>query len=199
LILATINQYSCYTTSVVIRITPDPGCDTLDRQYMLGESLLVAPIFQADGVVDYYLPQGKWTNLLSGQVIEGGRWIRETHDYLSLPLMVRPNTVLPIGKNEQHPDYDYADGVTFHVFQLDDGAAVTTSVPKVNGDVAMRISVHHEGQQISIVTKGKSRTWSILLRGIKAVQRVNDGTAEDDPLGILVRPQKGAKRLTIEL
>ena len=90
----------------------DPACDTLDRQYMLGERLLVAPVFTPDGTVDYYLPAGRWTNFLSGEMVEGGRWLREQHGYLSLPLMVRPNTVLPVGANEDRPDYDYADGVT---------------------------------------------------------------------------------------
>ena len=45
---------------------------------MLGESLLVAPVFSYDGMVDYYLPAGRWTNFLTGQVVEGGRWVRET-------------------------------------------------------------------------------------------------------------------------
>ena len=48
----------------------DRGCDTLDRQYMLGDSLLVAPVLSSDGVVDYYLPAGRWTNLLNGNVIK---------------------------------------------------------------------------------------------------------------------------------
>ncbi len=185
--------------SMILEFPDDPGCDTLDRQYMLGESLLVAPIFNADGVVDYYLPQGQWTNLLNSQVVEGGRWIRETHDYLSLPLMVRPNTVLPMGANDKQSDYNYADGIVFHVFQLDDGAAVTTRVPKVNGAVAMSVTASRNGQQIAVETEGKSRGWSILLRGIKAVQRVSDGTAEDNPLGILVTPKEGSAHLTIEL
>lgn len=43
------------------------------------------------------------------------------HRYLSLPLMARPNTIIPIGTNEQRPDYDYA-GVTFHVFELQDNS-----------------------------------------------------------------------------
>ena len=30
------------------------------------------------GLVDYYLPAGRWTNFLTGQVVEGGRWVRET-------------------------------------------------------------------------------------------------------------------------
>ena len=42
--------------AMVLEFPEDPACDYLDRQYMLGESLLVAPIFTTDGVVDYYLP-----------------------------------------------------------------------------------------------------------------------------------------------
>ena len=48
--------------AMLLEFPDDPGCDTLDRQYMLGEPLLVAPVFSPDGVVDYYLPAGRWTN-----------------------------------------------------------------------------------------------------------------------------------------
>lgn len=43
--------------------------------------------------------------------------------------MVHPNTVLPIGAVDNRPDYDYVSGVTFHVFELADGAEVHTTVP----------------------------------------------------------------------
>ena len=39
---------------------------------MLGSSLLVAPVFREDGVVEYYVPRGRWTDLLTGQTIDGG-------------------------------------------------------------------------------------------------------------------------------
>ncbi len=71
----------------------DPGCDTLDRQYMLGDSLLVAPVF-SDDTVDYYVPAGRWTSLLDGRTVEGPRWVRETHGYLSLPLLVREGATI---------------------------------------------------------------------------------------------------------
>jgi alpha-glucosidase (family GH31 glycosyl hydrolase) len=58
----------------------DPACEHLDRQYMLGESLLVAPVFREDGVVDYYLPEGVWTNLLDGSARVGGKWYRDQCD-----------------------------------------------------------------------------------------------------------------------
>ena len=106
----------------------DPACDTLDRQYMLGGSLLVAPVFTHDGTVDFYLPAGKWTHYLTGKVVEGGCWLRETHDFFSLPLYIRPNTLLPTGANDQRPDYDYMDGLTVEAFALQDGESVSQTM-----------------------------------------------------------------------
>ena len=57
---------------------------------MLGERRLVAPVFTLDGTVDVDLPAGRWTNFPSGEVVGGGRWQRERHGYLSLPLIMRP-------------------------------------------------------------------------------------------------------------
>ena len=66
--------------SMVMEFTYDPACDYLDRQYMLGDSLLVAPIFSSDGSVTYYLPHGTWTHFMTGERPRG-RWITEQHGY----------------------------------------------------------------------------------------------------------------------
>ena len=89
----------------------DPACDTLDRQYMLGEALLVAPVFSFDGFVDYYLPAGQWTNLLTGQPIEGGRWIREKHDTLSIPLLARHGYQIPISISDDKIEDSFVDEI----------------------------------------------------------------------------------------
>jgi alpha-D-xyloside xylohydrolase len=72
----------------------DPACTNLDRQYMLGDDLLVAPVFSTDGRVSYYVPDGTWRNLLTDVEIAGPRWVTETHDFMSLPLLVRPGAVI---------------------------------------------------------------------------------------------------------
>jgi alpha-D-xyloside xylohydrolase len=92
--------------------------------------LLVVPVFSPEGIVDDYLPTGRWTNLLSGQVVEDGWWVREQHGFLSLPLMVRPCSVIAMGAVDHRPDYHYPEGVTFHVFELDGEAEVETRVPE---------------------------------------------------------------------
>jgi len=185
--------------AMMLEFPGDPGCDTLDRQYMLGDSLLVAPVFTPDGAVDYYLPKGRWTNFLTGQMVEGGRWVHETHGYLSLPLMARPNVVIPVGANEQRPDYDYTDGVTFHVFELQDGAALSARVPTVKGEVAMTVKVSRAGQQVRVQAQGAPKAWRVLLRGVDSVQSVEGGTAQANALGTLLIPAEGMSCLTVRL
>lgn len=140
---------------MMLEFPGDPACDTLDRQYMMGESLLVAPVFHADSHVDYYLPDGLWTSLLDGRKVQGGHWQRETHDFLSLPLMVRPGTVLPMGKHDDRPDYDYTDGLELHVYQLAEGQTVTVKIPDLKGQLAATYTVTMKNGKAEVATDSK--------------------------------------------
>ncbi|MCX5206289.1 alpha-xylosidase [Streptomyces sp. NBC_00237] len=100
---------------MLLEFPDDPSSRTLDRQYMLGPDLLVAPVFTEDGDVEFYLPEGIWTHLLTGERVVGPGWRREKHGFDSLPLYVRPGAVLPLGADEQRPDGDWADGLTLLV------------------------------------------------------------------------------------
>ena len=81
----------------------DPAVAYLDRQYMLGADILVAPVFSATGDVEFYLPAGTWTNLLTGEEVAGGAWRRERHGFTSLPIYVRPGAVIPWGARSDRP------------------------------------------------------------------------------------------------
>ena len=65
--------------SMVMEFTEDKTCHYLDKQYMLGDSLLVAPIFNDQSMAEYYLPKGVWTDFFTGEVKNGGQWITEKH------------------------------------------------------------------------------------------------------------------------
>ena len=71
---------------MLLAFPEDPTAWFLDQQYMLGPDLLVAPVFSAKGEVTFYLPSGKWRNYFTDEIIEGGRWVTETHGFTSLPL-----------------------------------------------------------------------------------------------------------------
>ena len=77
--------------AMLVEFPEDRTCWYLDQQYMLGPDLLVAPVFNAHGGVEFYLPAGTWTNWFTGERVEGGTWRTEQHGFLSLPLYVREN------------------------------------------------------------------------------------------------------------
>ena len=151
--------------SMPLMFPGDPACDTLDRQYMLGDNLLVAPVLSADGVVDYYLPAGRWTNFITGQVVEGGRWLREQHGYLTLPLLARPNSVIAVGAVDDRPDYDYAEGVELHVFEPADGVVIEVKVPDSLGKTAAQFEVRRDAGKLVVTALRAGKRWALVLRG----------------------------------
>jgi alpha-D-xyloside xylohydrolase len=185
--------------AMLLEFPDDPTCDYLDRQYMLGESLLVAPVFSEDNTVSYYLPSGRWTNFLTGKIITGPGWQRETHDFMSLPLMVRPNSVIAVGNHEDRPDYDYGQDVTLRVYELEEGKQVSLVIPSVKGDIDMKFEIKRESGTLTVERQGASKPWKLLLVGIKTVKSVESGMAESTPIGALVTPNLETNHLRISL
>jgi len=154
--------------AMMLAFPGDPACETLDRQYMLGDLLLVAPVFREDGVVDYYLPTGKWTNFLTDEVADGSSWRSDKVDYLSIPLWVPENSVIPVGSRDDRPDYDYEQDVTLHVFQFKDGAKVDVTIPDTVGGVRAVFHCERQGQKLKITRDGAPGNWNVLVRGSKS-------------------------------
>jgi alpha-D-xyloside xylohydrolase len=185
--------------AMVFEFPDDPACDYLDRQYMLGDSLLVAPVFGDDGHVQYYVPEGRWTNLLNGNVIEGPRWIQETHDFLSLPLLVRPNSVIPIGSRSDRPDYDYSDGVTLQVYQLENGNQARIEIPNLEGKIATSFDIRRDGKTIHIRRQGPTKAWKVFLIGIDSVVKMGNTEIEVLNGSTLIKPNDKNSELNIQL
>ena len=142
---------------MVFEFEDDPACQTRDMQYMLGESLLTAPIFSEDGSAAWYLPEGTWTNYLDGTVKEGGRFYKDRFDYFSLPLYVRENTLLAVGSVTERPDYDYAASSVLHLFALKDGKEAVCRIPDIHGQIVETVKAIRSGQKIVVTADGKNR------------------------------------------
>lgn len=147
--------------AMFLEFPTDRAVADIATQYMLGESLLVAPVFSDTGQVDVYLPEagGAWTALQTGERVPGGSWRRETHDVFSLPLYVRPGTVLPIGARTDGPEYDWADGVTLRLFELPDGFDSSVSVRSGNGGTA-HFRVRRHDATVTVETDDATGSWS---------------------------------------
>jgi alpha-D-xyloside xylohydrolase len=183
--------------AMILEFPDDPACDFIERQYFLGDSLMVAPVF-SEGDVDFYVPAGRWTDFLSGKVYDGPVWVREKHSFLSMPLLVRPNSVIPVGSVDTRPDYDWAEGVTLHIYQIEEGKTVNVRIPDAKGGEAMTATVQREKDEIRVQASG-SKPWHAQLVGIDSVSSVAGGTAESAEHVLLIRPNAGATSVNIKL
>ncbi|KJA27453.1 glycoside hydrolase family 31 protein [Hypholoma sublateritium FD-334 SS-4] len=115
----------------------DRSTHYLDRQYMLGPNLLIAPVFVPIGEEhEYYIPAGTWTSFFHPEeTVQGPKWLREHVAIDELPVWVRPGSVLPLGpKGIGRPDYDYTRGLEIRAYGLElDGPAVVVDIPVGKG------------------------------------------------------------------
>ena len=183
--------------AMLLEFPGDIPCQDLDRQYMLGERLLVAPVFTKEGDVDYYLPAGTWTNLLDNRVVEGGRWLHEVHDFMSLPLMVRENTLLPIGADDQNVEYDYGKDLTLHLFALKDQARA--DVVDMYGNPMLTACAKNEGGSVTLTFEGSAENLSVVLRNVHQVKDLTGAEAQDTELGLKLTVNAALDSVTFTL
>ena len=183
--------------AMLLEFPEDIPCQDLDRQYMLGERLLVAPVFTKEGDVDYYLPAGTWTNLLDNRVVEGGRWLHEVHDFMSLPLMVRENTLLPIGADDQNVEYDYGKDLTLHLFALKDQARA--DVVDMYGNPMLTACAKNEGGSVTLTFEGRAQNLSLVLRNVHQVKDLTGAEAQDTELGLKLTVNAALDSVTFTL
>jgi len=186
---------------MLLEFPEDPTTRTLDRQYLLGPSLLVAPVFD-DREAEYYLPAGSWTHLLTGEVRSGPRWYTEPLDFFSIPLWVRPNSVICIGTSNRAVEYDFARGVRLVCGKLDARVALEVSIADTRGEEACRIEVYHDGPRLR-VKSARLSDFQVHLPWASEVVALERGSIVRDEArapvttrGVVVRADSGTASFT---
>lgn len=154
--------------SMVLEFTEDKTCHYVDKQYMLGDNLLVAPIFNEEGMAEYYLPEGIWTDFFTGEEKHGAGWIREKHGYLSIPLMVKENSIVALGAHDDKPDYDYGDHAELRLYSLQDGKEASTVVYGMDRAEEIAMTAVRSGNQIQITVRS-DKDYRIRLVNVIAI------------------------------
>ena len=159
--------------SMVLEFPDDPGCEDLDMQYMLGSNLLVAPIFNDQGLATFYVPEdeGKWISILTGKAYEGGRWYKEKFDDFTLPLLARPNSVIITGRYNDETMCDYTDHPIVNVYEMKDGK-ISTIITDNYGEKLGTIVVEKKD--------GKIKAYSDVVKNFDLI--IHDAGKEDQKL-----------------
>lgn len=88
--------------ALVVEFPDDPTTWNVDDQWLLGEHLLVAPIFDTSGHRRVYLPGGRWEDWWTGEVVDGGRWLTVEAALDRVPLWIRDGGAIALGPVMRH-------------------------------------------------------------------------------------------------
>jgi len=82
--------------SLVFHHDDDPIAWTIEDEFFCGSAFLVAPILNAAGTRDVYLPSGTWIDFWSGETLQGPVMLRQvTQPLKRVPLYVRSGARVP--------------------------------------------------------------------------------------------------------
>ena len=183
---------------MVLEFQNDPACSFLDLQYMLGDNLLVAPVFNDRGETETYLPLSNqtWTHWITNEQTSGGRYISGKYDYFSLPLWVRPNSIIAVGRENSTVEYDYENNPILHVFCLD--KAETTIYGK-DGKEHFTVQLEKIDLENKIVLNvtGETKGFTLLFRNLSEIHGENGLTCRETELGAEIDILAGCKSLEI--
>ncbi|MBM3501378.1 MAG: DUF5110 domain-containing protein [Armatimonadetes bacterium] len=101
----------------------DPALEALD-QYMMGDSLLVAPMFAGQQSRQVLLPPGRWADFYNGELVADAAEVTVTPGLERIPLFVRDGGILPLATDDDPTALEvrhYGRGEGTFVLYDDDG------------------------------------------------------------------------------
>ncbi len=164
--------------AMVIDYANDPACLYLDKQYMLGDNLLCAPVMNSEGTADVYLPEGKWTDIITGETYEGGRYIRRTCNFLEMPILAKANSIVTYGQFVQNVVYDYVQDANAVIYNLEDGKCAEASIYDSEANLAVTIKAERCGDTIKVTASETDKTFTVSVAGTDKCVTMGNGITE---------------------
>lgn len=92
---------------LVLAFPEDRNASCIDDEFMLGSSILVAPVLSEGMRRKIYLPEGNWVYFYDGTEYTGGRWIEKSEGFNRVPAFVLKGSVLEMtdGKSDSVEGY----------------------------------------------------------------------------------------------
>ncbi|MGM0603819.1 MAG: glycoside hydrolase family 31 protein [Bacillota bacterium] len=106
---------------LIMEFPEDEKCENLSDQFMIGESLMAAPVYQPDQDKRMlYLPEGKWIDFWSNEIYQGGEHIIVDAPLDILPLFVRAGTIIPLNEKLNYVDEKEIEVLELNIFLNED-------------------------------------------------------------------------------
>jgi alpha-D-xyloside xylohydrolase len=102
--------------ALVVDYPQDQQVYTLSDEYLIGESLLAAPLAGTDSARSVYLPQGNWYDFNTHRKYAGGQTYQVHFGLNQLPVFVKEGSILPLAAPQDYLDAAQPFSLTCYVF-----------------------------------------------------------------------------------
>lgn len=89
-------------------------------QFLLGDAILIAPVTPSEKTKKVYLPEGKWYDLYTDEVIQGNREMTRECGIYEIPLFVKGSSVIPMQGLVQSTKDNPGDTLIVHIYNGDE-------------------------------------------------------------------------------
>jgi alpha-D-xyloside xylohydrolase len=110
--------------ALVMDYPDDPGTWAVDDQFLMGDSLMIAPVTAEETKRAVYLPDDGWFDFWSGELHRGKMQLEMAVPLDRIPLFVRSGTVLPLAEPGLHAEDEAGWRLTAQVYGQNAGPAV---------------------------------------------------------------------------
>ncbi|MFV0400833.1 MAG: alpha-xylosidase [Oscillospiraceae bacterium] len=163
--------------SMVVEFPGDPVCKHLDTQYMLGDSLLIAPVMNERGIAEFYLPKGRWTDIVTGDVYEGERYVTRECSYTEMPILAREGAIIGFGHFDKSVVYDYVEGAEFVLYGMADGVTATAVVYDSEANKVLTLTAACGGGEVKVTGDAAGKSYKVRLAGNTDTAAMDGGSA----------------------
>ena len=144
--------------ALFVEFPEDPGSWLIDDEYLLGSSILVAPLFEDVVERNVYLPEGQWIDYQTKKVYDGG-WHSIEAGEIPIIALVRNGTAIPhIDLAQSTRDMNW-DDLELKIFAANGTNKATGKVFLPEGNSLRTIKLSRQGNNFEIIEnplKGKT-------------------------------------------
>ena len=179
-------------------------------QYMFGTELLVAPVVEkgdAKGMAKtrVWLPDGKWTDIFTGSVYDGGRWVDTVRFLDSIPVLAKEGGFFPLDARKHTNSIDEPDSLSVMAFNgngeytlREDGAYTRFCAKGGKGNQIIRVNTSEgsKARKITLEMRNiKNGNVSVFKNGVPAEAKIK----EADFITVILENVLPATEYTVEV
>lgn len=186
--LASRTWFDDYTIMrpLVMDFTDDPTAMDISDEFMFGNALLVCPVYEYGARSrEVYLPEGRWYDLYTGKLYEGGYTIIADAPIEHIPVFVRDGEIFPTGELVQSTAEIQKD-IEFHIYggkdarftlyedegtnyNYEDGLYSTVTIDWNRSDSTVTIG-ERQGSYPGMIQE-RNFTFTVILEGSEPITR----------------------------